>query len=278
MFQVFLAAFGQAGGIILDKIALTRRQMEVHVFIPLAFMFLFLLSGILFPFLGFVKIELLSVQYILLFVLVIVLAIVWNIFYYKGVQAEKLHEYESIIMFQPLLTIALAALFYNNERNIYILIAAVIGAIALIYSRAEKKHIDFSQGSSYLLIAVVLMSVELILTKPLLSIFSPVAFYFFRTLIMFVFFYVYYRPHLSRVSPTNIWLVLTSCIFSTTQMVSKYYGFESLGIVYTSLILMLAPILVYIISTIWMHERIKFRLTAATIIILLCVVYTTFVK
>ena len=278
MIQAFLAAISQTGGIIIDKIVLTRRQMEIHVFIPLVFMFLFLLSAILFPFLGTVKLDLFNLNEILLFVAMIVTAIVWNIFYYKGVQAEKVHEYESIIMFQPLLTVALAALVFGSERNIHVLIAAVVAAVALIYSRAEKKHFEFGQGSIYLLIAVVLMSVELILTKPLLTVFSPVAFYFFRTIIMFVFFYLYYRPQLTKVSTTNAWLVLLTCVFGTVQMVSKYYGFETLGIVYTSLVLMLAPILVYIISTIWLHERIKFRLTAATIIIFLCVVYATFIR
>src|SRR3990167_7934392 len=101
----FIAAIAQAGGIIVDKIVLTRRRMEIHVFIPLLFLFLFILTGLLMPHLGKINYEIFQPYYLVIFLLMIGAAIIWNVFYYQGVQKEKVQEFELIIMFQPLLTI-----------------------------------------------------------------------------------------------------------------------------------------------------------------------------
>jgi len=271
----FIAALTQVGGILIDKITLTRRQVETRVYIPILFLFLVLSTGILFPFLGKVSIEAFSLRYILLFILMIAIAIIWNIFYYKGVQAEKVHEYELIIMFQPILTIILAALIFQGERNIHIFIAAAIASIALIVSHIKKQHFELSPGAWKLVWAVIFMSIELIILKLLLNFYSPVALYFFRTGILFIFFYLFYRPSINKIGNTNLYFILSSAILGTAQMITKFYGFDKYGVVYTSLILIVSPIIVYVISTIFLHEKLKPRMVASFLVILGCIVYAT---
>jgi len=101
----FIATLSQVGGVLIDKIVLTRRQVSLRVFVPLLFLFLFLFSMVLFPFLGTISSQIFSPYYIVIFILMIATAIVWNIFYYRGLQQEKMNEFELIIMFQPLFTI-----------------------------------------------------------------------------------------------------------------------------------------------------------------------------
>jgi len=205
----------------------------------------------------------------------IVTAIIWNIFYYRGVQSEKVHEFQLIVMFQPLLTIILAALFLKGEQNFTIIAASLVASIALIASHINKQHLEFSRGSWYLIWAVIFMSIELIISKVLLEVISPVAFYFVRTGILTVFFMIFYHPNLERVANTNALLIFATSLMGVIQMITKYYGFQQLGVVYTSLILMLAPILVYAVSTIWMHERLKIRTVLSAAVILICVIYAT---
>lgn len=274
MFPI-IATLSQIGGILVDKIVLTRRQVSLRVFVPLLFLFLFLFSVILFPFLGTISHQIFTPYYIIIFILMIATAIIWNVFYYRGVQQEKMNEFELIIMFQPLFTIVLAAVFLRGEQSVHTIIAAVIAAIALILAHFQKKHLEFSAGAVSLILAVVFMSVELILIKVLLAVFSPVALYMVRTAIIFIFFYFYYKPDIFRVANTNVALILSSAALGVVQMVTKFYGFEKYGVVYTSLVLIAAPLLIYFLSAIFLHEKIKPRILIAALVILLCIVYAT---
>ena len=242
---------------------------------PILFLFLFLLTAILFPFFGKISIDILSWRYIILFSAMIATAIIWNIYYYRGLQAEKVQEFELIVMFQPLLTILLATIFLKGERNIHIEIAAFIAAVCLIVAHINKNHLTLSRGATQLVLAVVFMSVELIIIDVLLKVLSPVALYTIRTGILLIFFYLYMRPQISRVADSNIWLIFLTSAFGVAQMVSKFYGFEKYGVIYTSLILILAPILIYIISSIWLHEKLKPRMIISALVIIGCIVYAT---
>ncbi|OGD57119.1 hypothetical protein A2V71_01645 [Candidatus Berkelbacteria bacterium RBG_13_40_8] len=270
-----IATVSQAIGVFVDKIILTRKQVTLHVYIPILFLFLCLTVGVLFPFLGWVNADFFKPLYLLLFLAMIVAAIIWNLFYYKGLQSEKIHEYELIVMFQPLLTIILATLLFKGERNIHIVIASVIAALALIISHIRKQHFELSPGAWSLVWAVIFMSIELIILKELLNVFSPVALYFFRTGILFIFFFLYYRPQVNKIAPANLYLILASAALGTVQMVAKFYGFEAYGVVYTSLILILSPLLVYALSMFLLHERLKLRTVVSFLVILGCIVYAT---
>ena len=274
MFAI-LSALSQVGGIFVDKITLTRRRVEIRVFIPILFLFLVLTTGILYPFLGKIDPSYLEPKNTLLFLGMLICALIWNIFYYRGVQAEKVHDYELIIMFQPILTILLAVLVLKGERNFPIVIASIIAAIALIFAHIKKQHFSLSIGAWNLIGAVVFMSVELIIIDLLLKVYSPVSLYFLRTGVLFIFFYFYFRPRINQIDKTNLWLILASAALGTIQMVAKFYGFEFYGVIYTSLILILSPILVYTLSTIFLHEKLKARTVLSFVVILGCIVYAT---
>ena len=270
-----IAALTQVGGILVDKITLTRRQVAVHVFVPVLFLFLFFFTFLLFPFLGTISPNIFTPYYLLIFVAMLVTAVIWNIFYYRGVQMEKVHEFEMIVMFQPLLTIILATIFLRGEQNIPTIIASIVAALALAAAHINKTHLEFSTGAKNLILATVFMSVELILIKIMLNVLSPVALYSIRTGILFLFFFFYFRPDIRKIANTNAALILLSAFLGAIQMVAKFYGFEKYGVVYTSLILILAPLLVYILSTIFLHERLKIRTIISVIVILVCILYAT---
>jgi len=270
-----IAALTQAGGIIIDKITLTRSRVELRVFIPIVFICLFFLTAVMFPWLGWISADFLTPKYQLLFWAMIVVAIAWNFFYYKGAQAEKVHDFELIIMGQPLVTILLASIFLTNEQNWHIVIAAIVASVALIVSRIQKEHIVLTPAMWGLVAAVILMSIELILIDYLLKVLSPVSLYAFRTGIIALFFLSFYRPHLKQVSPHHYALMIASSALGVIQMVSKFYGFTEFGVIYTSLILILAPVLVYIIATIWLHEKLKIKQILAGLVILSCILYAT---
>ena len=184
----FIATIASAAGVIMDKFILTRRKMEIHVVVPVLFMFLFLTVIILFPFLGKISPQIFELKYILMFFGMLITGIIWNLFYYRGIQSEKVQDFELILMFQPLFTIILASIFLKGENNFRIEIAAIVAAVALILSQVKKHHLVCSSGALQMMLAVVVMSVELIFIRVLLDVLSPVALYAIRTGIFFIFF------------------------------------------------------------------------------------------
>lgn len=270
-----ISTFSQAFGIILDKIILTRQKLNLKFYITILFFFLFFITAIFYPFLGKISADFFSTKYITLFIIMLAAAVIWNYYYYKGIEEEKIQKFELILMFQPLLTILLASLFLRGENNLTVEILAIVSAIALIGAQVKKHHFQVSSGSSSMFLAVIFMSVELIIIRILLYVISPVALYTIRTGIIFLIFFFVYQPHIQNISKENLYLVLATSALGTIQMVTKFYGFEVYGVVYTSLILILAPLIVYFASVFYFHEKLKLRTVVSALVILFCIVYAT---
>lgn len=278
MFLPFFAAIANAGGIIIDKVLLGKRRMAVHVFIPVLFLFLFVFTALLVPLLGRVDSDLaLQPSYLFLFVLMIVLSITWNVFYYQSIQKEKLYEHELIIMLEPLMTILLASVFFPEDLDMRILGIAIVAGVALFVSRLERDHFAFDRYSLNLMLAVMLMALESIIIKELLSVYSPVSLYAFRTGFIFLFFLIYYRPRLAMVSATNLWWVMGSSLLGVIYMILRFYGYRDLGIVHTTLILIISPVLVYIASSSLFNERVRIKTVVSGLIILSSIIYVTYI-
>ena len=276
MLPVVLGAIAGAGNVLLDKFILAKRKMALSDHIPLAFAFLFVTTLVTLPWLGAIDLYLAFNQtYIFYFILMILLAIIWNIFYYQGLQKEKMIEFEMIMLLTPFATIVLAAMFYPEEFNLPVFVAAVIGSVALLLSHVKKHHLEFDKYAMHLLLAVFLMAMEAMVQKELLQLYSPAMLYALRTGTLALFFTIYYRPNLHHIHDKDFRLVFLSSVFGSAYMILRFYGFNQIGVTFTTLILLLIPVLAT-----WGDVRIngtpmRWRTVLAFLIIILCVVYAT---
>jgi len=277
MFEAVIASIGYAGGVLADKVILARHKVPVMRFIPLLFIWLAIITAVLLKPLGGVKYDLLgNPRTIGLFILMILVAVIWNIFYYEGIQKEDLHEFELIMLLSPLVTILLAEIFLPEERNLEVLIAGIIASVALILTRFRKHHLSIGRTAWKTILAMLLMSFESILIKEMLAVFSPATLYFIRTFTIAIIFLILYRPKLFAISNIAFALTIVSAIFGVLQMVLKFYGFQSLGVVETTLILLLGPFLVYAASSVILKERLFKRDVFAAAVVIICILYVQF--
>ncbi|MFA7244529.1 MAG: DMT family transporter [Patescibacteria group bacterium] len=277
MLEAVIASIGYAGGVVADKIILCRHRVPVLRFIPLLFIWLAIISAIFLPLYGSINWNgLLTAQYIILFILLIVVAVTWNIFYYKGIQKEEIHEFELIMLLSPLVTILLATIFLPKERDWTIFVAAVVASGALLATRFRHHHMKIGRTAWQTMLAMVLMSAESIFIKEMLAVMSPVTLYFIRTAIVGLVFLIAYRPKLFSMPRTAYGLTIISAIFGVVQMVLKFYGFDSLGVVETTMILVLGPFLVYFASSYYFKEQLYKRDIFAAVIVILCILFVTF--
>ncbi len=276
MIPVIIGAIAGAGNVLIDQFILAKRKLGLADHIPVTFAFLFLTTLVSLPWLGSIDLILAFNQtYIFYFILMILLAVIWNIFYYQGLQKEKMVEFEMIMLLAPLATISLAALFYPEEFNLPVFVAALIGSIALVLSHLKKHHLEFDKYSMHLMLAVFLMAMEAMVQKELLQLYSPAMLYALRTGFLALFFTIYYRPNVHRMKDSDFRLIFLSSIFGSVYMVLRFYGFNAIGVTFTTLILLLIPVFAT-----WGDVRIngtpmRWRTVIAFLIILVCVAYAT---
>lgn len=277
MLEAIIASIGYAGGVVADKIIISRHKVPLGRFAPLLFIWLAVITAIFMPIWGKISFEqFLTYKYIAIFIGLILVAVIWNVYYYRGIQREEIHEFELIMMMSPLITIVFAEIFLPSERSFSSFIAAIIASAALISTRFRRHHLKISKTTWQTILAMVLMSGESILIKNMLGIMSPVTLYFLRTAVIAVVFLIMYKPKLFAMPKTAYGLIIISAIAGVVQMVLKFYGFQNLGVVETTMILILGPFLVYFFSASYFREKLYKRDIFAAAVVVGCILYVTF--
>jgi drug/metabolite transporter (DMT)-like permease len=273
-----IAAFISAITLILEKFELSYQKVNYKAFNVFIFASLFAITALFFPKFGWIRPEATHIYYIVIGILMVFTAVGWNILLSQALQKERVIEFELIQMLEPVLVIFLASLFFSSERSIYILPAAVVGSLALIAGHLKKHHIYFNKYDKYLLFAIVLMAIETIFNKIMLQVYSPVALYMVRTFFVFITMWIFLRPSFTTVNFKSALAMFGTAGLAVAQMVLYYTAIHSEGLVFTTLIFILSPALVYIFSMIIYKEKLKLRTAISFAIILACIVFASLME
>lgn len=276
MFAAVISSLANASGLVLDKIILSKKKLGLPVFLPLTFLLLFLFTLVLVPHFGRVDWDIagLTNSMFLIFMMVVI-AIAWNVLYYQSVQHEKVHHTELIMMLSPLVTVILAAVFFPENFDKRIFVLAIIACVALIFSKSSKEHFFTSKTSYNTFLAVILMSTEAVIIRELLFSYTPVALYAVRTFFIAIFFFLYYCPKSEQIKKAHWGMIAGSSLLGLVTMIGKFYAFSQLGIVYTTLITIIGPVIVFLASWEILGEKIRPRMIIASLVVLACVAAAT---
>lgn len=275
MFLAFLAAISGSADDIANKHLLGKLKLPLKEYLP--FVFLAIAVMCLFTFkIGYhFDREALSFWNLILFAMMLVMSIGWNTLLAKSLQTEPLHEYETIILMTPIATVLFAAIFLPAERNAHVLIAGIVASLALFFFHFRKHHFELTKTARQTLLAVFLIAIEAVVLRKLLNFYSPALIYAIRVWILTVVFTIMYKPDwkILIIKPV-LRGVIMAALFGIIVMVLKYYCFATLGIVTTTMILLLAPVLTFMASYFYFSEHRNFRrdISCATVVIG-CIMY-----
>lgn len=270
---LLLAIIGDAGNLLLDKYNFLRNKVSPQQYNVGLFLFLTLFSALsLFWFYGENNLAMAGWWWMLA---VIVVATVWNIGYAKALSHENLEEFESFILFTPLITTLFAWVFLA-ERNEKVLFASVIASLAFIFAHLKKNHFILHKSQKYLAGVVILMSFESIIIKQALVYFSPAVLYTLRTLIVLIIFLVIYRKFVKTIPPKSWSIFALSGAFGALYKITQFAGFNNYGVIYTTLVLMLAPFVILIFDKLWLKEKLHWRHIGAIVTIVGAIIYANF--
>jgi drug/metabolite transporter (DMT)-like permease len=271
-----------ASGILLEKIVLKHKKINIELYQTAHFV---AIVAAMLPFIYFfwnVSSQFFTKTNIFIFILVVIFSIIANMLTFYSMKWEKITNLEPAKMLEPLFTILLAitmSFFFSAlyERNFGVIIPALIASAALIFSHFKKHHLEFNKYFIAAIFGSLFFAMELITSRLILDYFNPITFYFFRCVgILGVSFFIF-RHDFSNIDFGTRWQILFTGILWFLYRIVIYYGYTNLGVVFTTLMLMLGPIFVYLFAHIFLKEKLSLRNVIAALIILGCVVYAVVV-
>jgi drug/metabolite transporter (DMT)-like permease len=277
-----LGALALASGTIFQRVILQRKGMNIKKYQILEFLGIVVVA---LPFLYFfwkLDSQALELKNILIFLGVIIASIIANLFTFYSMKGEKINNLEPAKMLEPLFTIVLAIIcsfLFDGiyEQNTHMIIPALIAGSALILTHFKKEHLNFNK---YFLAAIAgsfFFALELIVSRLILDMYSPVTFYFLRCLGILIISWIIFRPKLGTLDAKLKWNMLLMGVIWMIYRIVTYYGYIKIGIISTTLIFMLSPVFIYLFAKIFLKEKISTRNIIASIIILACVLYANFI-
>ena len=286
MFYIpILGAFLEATGMLIEKKTLKKKNINYKNYSIYSF---FVIVVMMIPFLFFfwrLDPGAFKLTNLLIFFAISIIALIANLLIFYSLKRETLSEFEPIVLMQPLFTILIAFILsffisaYSNENNPLILILALIACISLIAAHIKKHHLVYNKYILAALLGGFLFAVELVLSKMILPYYSSWTFYFLRCVVILIIASLIFKPSFKKIDKQSHYFTWIVSLIWIVYRAILYWGYGSLGIIYTTMILsLLSPILVFIFARIFLKEKLTLKHMISAIIIVLCIVAAILLK
>lgn len=275
-----LGALSLAVGTVLEKFILRKKKLEIKLYQTASF---FAISLILIPFLFFfwkMDAQAFELKNILIFVAVIASAITANLFVFYSLKWEKVTNLEPARILEPMFTIILALIFGLfidgfSETNLNILIPALIASVALVFPFIKKERICMNKYFVAAILGSFFFGLELILSNLILNFYSPITFYFLRCISIFIISLAVFHPKTKAMDKKSLILTFITAAVWVAYRVAIYFGYQNYGVIFTTLIIMLGPIFIYILANRFLKEKLDWKNIVSSLVIIACVIYAT---
>jgi drug/metabolite transporter (DMT)-like permease len=274
-----LGAIALASGTILQKMVLRRKRINIKFYQTAEFFVIILAMLPLIYFFWRLDAEAFQTKNLFIFSLVIIFSIAANLFTYYSMKWEKVSNIEPAKILEPLFVIVLAIFFsYLVDSNLFdrklnIIVPALISGVALVFSHVERNHLRFNKYFVAAVLGSFFFALELVVSRLILNYYSPMTFYFLRCLTIFVISFIAFRPAMINMNNKLKFYFISLGILWVLYRVIVYYGYINLGVIFTTLMIMLGPVFIYIFAYIFLKEKLKIKNLISAIIIIASVLY-----
>jgi len=273
-----LGALALASGTVMQKILLRKRKMDIKEYNALEFLAIIIVMALVIVFFWKLEPEALQLKNILIFIGIVIISIAANLFMLYSTKHEKITNIEPAKILEPLFVVLLAVIFSLFFKGIYekdsnVIIPGVIAGLALVFSHVKKHHLNFNKSFTFAIIGSFFFALELVISVLILDYYSPFSFYFLRCTAIFLITYLIFKPKLNNLKNKEKFHFLIIGSIWVILRVIMYYGYIKIGIISTTIVLMLGPVLVYFFARIFLKEKLHWKNIVSSIIILACVAY-----
>jgi drug/metabolite transporter (DMT)-like permease len=265
--------------LIKEKRILIRKKINIKLYQTAGFLAIVIVMLPFIYFLWDVSPQALELKNILILASVVIFSIIANLFVFYSLKWEKITHIEPARLLEPLFTILLAILFgllidsTLYESNPKIIFPALLSGLALIFSHVKKHHLEFNKYFIAAILGSFFFALELVISRLILDFYSPISFYFVRCLVIFIICFIIFKPKFKKLDVKVKWTILGVGVIWVLYRVMVYYGYLNLGVIFTTLMIMLAPIFIYLFAWKFLKEKLNWRNLVAAGVIVLSVLY-----
>lgn len=258
----------------LDKVALSFRGVNYKSFnavsFPLSFLGAVLLFIIVRPPLS---LELFSGNAKWLLLAWVGVSVFTNLIFYRALENDTLGEMQIAGLLKDVLIIAVSSTVFADERNILIIIPALVASSSVVWSHWEQRRFQIKK-TTLLFVAYSLIAAPTIasISKVLLHTWDPVSLQMVRWGMVSVIVLSLFFRSVRRIPRSAFPLLILTNFLSVAGWALYYYSYQRSGIIYTVLLFSLQPFLVYLASLIFLKEKFHPRKTAAFMIVLVSII------
>ncbi|MEK6840666.1 MAG: DMT family transporter [Nanoarchaeota archaeon] len=274
-----LGAVALAVGTILERIVLRIKKVGVEFYQTASFLAIIIFLLPLLYFFWEIDSSAFETKNIILFLLVVFFSTIANLLVFYSLKWEKVGNLEPARVLEPLFVILLAIIFSFfaedlYERNLKIIIPALIAALALVFTHIKKHHLQFNPYFIAAVFGSFFFALELIISRMILDFYSPVAFYFLRCLSIFLISLLVFRPDFkTKAGKGTMWQIFLTGFVWVVYRIVVYYGYLKVGVIFTTLMLMLGSVFIYAMAYFILKEKLSWRNLVASLVVIASVVY-----
>lgn len=272
MITAFISAIGNAISILFGKYIVHEKNMSGLLLLKVQMLFVAVCMIIPTLVWGIVEPEFFTSKYIWAYVATIILGVAFNIIYYTVLSKKNISEIQPITILATPTAIIMAMVIFPEERNLAVLAISAVATGALLLSRLEKGKLKFDKYSWLLIIFNILYAIETILIKYLLDVTNAFSLYGSRVMILALMFFII-LPHIkvNKISKKSLGHISINSAITAIEHTTKFFAISAIGIINSSMILLLGPIIILIYSRIFFKEKISLRRGIGDAIIIICI-------
>lgn len=254
------------------------KELNYRAFAFWGFVWIIIIGLVISPWLVRISPAALHLPYVWLVVLMAGLAANYNVLYYFGLKYEHVSEVEPFLLFNPLITIVIAGLFYTDERSWHIYVAAAVAGLLLSWSHWRKGRLKLGKPLLAILSFAFLYGIEAVIIRQLLAVYSPVALYLVRSLVTALWLWVLEKGRIQMITLKQAPYFILLGIGAIVASALVYTSYKLQGISMTIFILILSPVLVYAMSVLLLKEKLHWRDLVVSIGVVLLVIWIAIVR
>lgn len=274
-----VGSVSQGTSFVIDKTILSMRHISFRTHIGVGFpIYWLMMLGAFFIFRP-TLFPSTDIYHLGLIALGIGISLATNIFYYRALDADELSGIEVIDLFRSIPIIIVSSILFADERNLTLFVAGLAASIAIIWSHWRNGHLAIRRRTlPFLLWGMVTAPASAAIAKVLLAIWHPVALFLIQDAVITFFAMYLYQKEFKKITPKLLGLLILSSALSVGGWILFGLSYQQLGVVHTTLLFSLQPLIVYFASLIILKEPHHWKKTAAFFVVLAAILLAEYYR
>lgn len=265
-----IAAVVHATSLTFDKVILSVHDVDYRAYLRFGYpMYFIAMVGLFLLFSPPLPLKLFQGELLVLFLASAAVMLVWAITYYRALDNDGLGEVQTLDLLHYIPVVLVSAVLFADERNMLVIVAALIAAGAVFWSHWEHHRVAIARRTlTFVAWAALAAPLEAALAKTLLLHWHPVAFGTVRAGVIALAIFLLFSKHAQRMPAQAIRLSFIPAALSAVAITLYFYSFQRLGIVHTVLLFSIQPLLVYVAAVVFLKEQFHWKKAVAFVIVL----------